>query len=90
MFSADLIGPDHGARKALDPAIPDFAVQRVPHRVHSHVQMQAGDVLLFLGNAVMYGATPWLSTHPRRVEGAMLDYLSEHVVLSRHPTDAKL
>jgi len=45
------------------------------------VPMKAGDVLLFLGNAVTHGASPWVSERPRRV--AMLDYLSSYSALAR-------
>lgn len=66
-----------GSHKARYPITPGMIVCEEATDLIQHVEMQAGDVAMFLGAAQTHGAHPWRSDVDRRV--ALIGYTSRNI-----------
>ena len=68
-----------GSHKARYPMPPGICSCDEPMGLVTHVQMNAGDVVMFMGGAQTHGAYPWRSERSRRA--VLINYLSRSIVL---------
>ncbi len=68
-----------GSHKANHPIPERLALCEEEMDEVRHVEMETGDVLLFMGAAQTHGAYPWMNEKPRR--GVILTYISKNLDL---------